>query len=66
MKKILNYFKSILTRVSFDEKLFEKELVKAIKALIAEEVQELRSWCYSTFGEQEQHRLILNKCFVRA
>lgn len=64
MKKMLNYFKSILTRVSFDSKLFEKELLKAIKSLVAEEVQELRTWCYSTFGEQ--HVLILNKCFVRA
>ncbi len=64
MKKMLNYFKSILTRVSFDEKLFEKELLKAIKSLIAEEVMELKSWCYATFGSQ--HGNILNRCFVRA
>ncbi len=64
MKKMLNYFKSILTRVSFDDKLFEKELLKAIKTLIADEVQELRAWCYANFGEQ--HGLILNRCFVRA
>lgn len=64
MKKMLNYFKSILTRVSFDANLFEKELLKAIKSLVAEEVMELRTWCYATFGDQ--HGLILNKCFVRA
>jgi len=64
MKKMLNYFKSILTRVSFDEKLFEKELLKAIKSLIADEVMELRTWCYATFSEQ--HGLILNRCFIRA
>ena len=64
MKKMLNYFKSILTRVSFDEKLFEKELLKAIKSLIADEVMELKTWCYTTFGDQ--HGLILNRCFVRA
>jgi len=64
MKKMLNYFKSILTRVSFDEKLFEKELLKAIKSLIAEEVMELKTWCYATFSEQ--HGLILNRCFIRA
>jgi len=63
MKKMLNYFKSILTRVSFDAKLFEKELLKAIKSLIADEVMELRAWCYATFSEQ--HELILNRCFVR-
>ncbi|HMJ69880.1 MAG TPA: hypothetical protein VK508_13340 [Cyclobacteriaceae bacterium] len=62
MKKMLNYFKSILTRVSFDAKLFEKELLKAIKSLIADEIMELRSWCYATFGDQ--HELILNRCFV--
>lgn len=60
--KMLNYVKTVLTRVSFDARLFEKELRKAIRALIAEEVQELRSWCYATFGEQ--HRAILNRCFV--
>ncbi|MEI9918806.1 MAG: hypothetical protein WDO14_08380 [Bacteroidota bacterium] len=64
MKKMLNYFKSILNKVSFDAKLFEKELLKAIKSLVADEVMELRSWCYATFGEQ--HGLILNRCFVRA
>lgn len=63
MKKMLNYFKSILTRVSFDAKIFEKELVKAIKTLIVEEVQELRTWCYTTFGSQ--HQAILDRCFVR-
>jgi hypothetical protein len=63
MKKMLNYFKSILTRVSFDARIFEKELRKAIKTLIAEEVQELRAWCYANFGNQ--HEAILDRCFVR-
>jgi hypothetical protein len=63
MKKMLNYFKSILTRVSFDAKIFEKELAKAIKSLIAEEVQELKTWCYTTFVGQ--HEAILDRCFVR-
>ncbi|HZY78043.1 MAG TPA: hypothetical protein VFE50_00875 [Cyclobacteriaceae bacterium] len=65
MKKMLNYFKSILTRVSFDANLFEKELLKAIKSLVADEVVELRSWCYATFGDQP-HVLILNRCFIRS
>lgn len=64
MKKMLNYFKSILTRVSFDARLFEKELTKAIKSLIAEELQELKAWCYANF--EDQHEAILNRCFVRA
>jgi hypothetical protein len=64
MKKMLNYFKSILTRVSFDARLFEKELRKAIKTLVGDEVLELRSWCYSNF--RSQHEAILNRCFVLA
>lgn len=62
--KMLNYFKTILSRVSFDARLFEKELRKAIKMLIAEELQELRSWCYANYGNQ--YRAILNRCFVVA
>jgi hypothetical protein len=62
--KMLNYFKTILSRVSFDALLFEKELRKAIKSLIADEVQELRKWCYTNFGNE--HEAILNRCFVIA
>jgi hypothetical protein len=60
---MLNYVKTVLTRVSFDARLFEKELRKAIKMLIAEEVAELRSWCYANFRD---HQAILNRCFVTA
>ena len=60
---MLNYAKKVLTRVSFDARLFEKELRKAIKSLIADEVQELRNWCYANFGD---HTAILNRCFVVA
>ncbi len=62
--KMLNYFKTILSRVSFDARLFEKELRKAIKLLIAEELRELRNWCYANYGNQ--YRAILNRCFVIA
>lgn len=60
---MLNYAKKVLTRVSFDARLFEKELRKAIKMLISEELQELRNWCYANFGS---HQAILNRCFVVA
>ncbi|MFM7430920.1 MAG: hypothetical protein ACKO1F_13595 [Flammeovirgaceae bacterium] len=62
--RMLNYFKTILSRVSFDARLFEKELRKAIKMLIAEELQELRNWCYANYGSE--HQAILNRCFVIA
>ena len=61
---MLNYVKTVLTRVSFDARLFEKELRKAIKMLVAEEIKELRNWCYATFGNE--HPAILNRCFVMA
>lgn len=60
---MLKYVKTVLTRVSFDARLFEKELRKAIKLLIAEEILELKSWCYSTFRD---HQAILNRCFIPA
>ena len=60
---MLNYVKTVLTRVSFDARLFEKELRKAIKMLIADEILELKSWCYANFGG---HQAILNRCFVSA
>jgi hypothetical protein len=62
--KMLNYVKNVLSRVSFDARLFEKELRKAIKVLIAEEIQELKNWCYANYGSE--HRAILNRCFVVA
>ncbi|MFZ6013591.1 MAG: hypothetical protein ACOYXT_24850 [Bacteroidota bacterium] len=61
---MLNYAKTVLSKVSFDALLFEKELRKAIKNLIAEEVNELKQWCYTRFGNQ--HEAILNRCFVVA
>ena len=61
---MLKYVKTILTRVSFDARLFEKELRKAIKMLVGEEIRELRDWCYNQFGNQ--HQAILNRCFVVA
>ena len=60
--KMLNYFKTVLKKVSFDARLFEKELRKAIRTLIAEELQELRSWCYANY--ESQYGAVLNRCFV--
>jgi hypothetical protein len=61
---MLNYVKTVLTKVSFDAKLFEKELKKAIEVLIGAEIQELKQWCYNLFGKE--HKAILNRCFVVA
>lgn len=47
---MLEYFKIILSKVSFDGKLFEKELKKAIKSLVEEDLPDLKRWCYDKFG----------------
>ncbi|MEM0940010.1 MAG: hypothetical protein AAF600_07025 [Bacteroidota bacterium] len=59
---MLEYFKTILSKVSFDKRLFEKELKKAIESLVDHEVNLLREWCYQNFDQQ--HRPILNDCFA--
>jgi hypothetical protein len=61
---MLNYVKLILSKVSFDRSLFEKELKKAIVMLIPIEVLELKQWCVENFGHI--YSLIINRCFVRA
>lgn len=48
---MLNYVKTILTKVSFDKGLFEKELSKAVEKLTYSDLAELRTWCYSNFSE---------------
>ncbi len=61
---MLEYFKTILSKVSFDRWLFEKELKKAIKSLVPDEIMTLRDWCYDQFGQVYQ--AILDKCFKKA
>jgi hypothetical protein len=41
--------KEILQKVSFDKKLFKKELIKAKKWLKSEEHMQLKAWCLATF-----------------
>lgn len=60
---MLEYFKTILSKVSFDRNLFEKELRKAIKALVPDEVEKLRQWCYKKF--HREYRLVLQSCFYQ-
>ena len=61
---MLEYVKTILIKVSFDKRLFEKELNKALNSLIADEVEELRRWCYKQF--YDIHPQVLQRCFVMA
>ena len=59
---MLDYVKSILSKVSFDKKLFEKELVKAIALLVENELRSFKEWCYKNFSNN--HADILSKHLV--
>lgn len=51
-KNMLEYSKELLSKVSFDVKLFKKELAKAYQHLLDEEIEELRKWVITNFGSQ--------------
>lgn len=59
---MLEYIKIILQKVSFDHRLFEKELRKAIRMLMPEEIKKLKLWCYERFGSN--HQPILDRVFL--
>lgn len=62
MNTMLEYFKMILKKVSFDRFLFEKELRKSIARLVPPEVDVLRDWCYQNFSSRYQ--AILDRNFA--
>jgi len=47
---MLEFCKDILLKVSFNRKLFKKELTKSVNWLNEREQLMLRSWCIATFG----------------
>lgn len=57
----VEYVKMVLSKVSFDVSLFEKELFKALSDLLPAEVAELKNWCYSHFSQDLVP--VLNKVF---
>ena len=59
---MLEFKKRVLQKVSFDLLLFEKELMKATKWLMDEELIELKTWCYDTFGDR--YKDVMDKCFT--
>lgn len=63
-RKIFDYTKSVLERVSFDASLFCKELEKALKVLLPYEIEQLTDWLLSFTKEKPELRdclLIINK-----
>ncbi|PHQ58704.1 MAG: hypothetical protein COC08_09890 [Maribacter sp.] len=59
-KAMLEYTKTVLKKVSFDTKLFCKELKKAISMLLPEEIEELKLWLqqFTTDKPELQQSLI--------
>jgi hypothetical protein len=59
---MLELGKKILSVVSFDPALFQKELHKAIRSLKdADDLKKLREWCIKEFGKK--HPLIIRQAF---
>ncbi|MFC6998475.1 hypothetical protein [Rufibacter roseus] len=58
---MLEYVKLILDKVSFDPKLFEKELRKSMRMLVRNELEALQAWCYKRFPSS--YYTILDKVF---
>ncbi len=60
---MIDLYKEILLKVSFDKLLFQKELNKALKWLKgSEELDSFKKWCNSKFGKE--YKDVLNLAFV--
>lgn len=59
---MLEYVKIVLMKVSFDRRLFEKELRKGLNLLMPTEIKEFMDWCYRNFSKI--YEPVLNKYFV--
>ncbi len=51
---MLEYYKTVLQKVSFDVKLFSKELKKAISKLLPEEIEELKTWLHNFITDKPE------------
>jgi len=59
---MLELTKKILTKVSFDSHLFQKELDKALKWITdTEEIKKFQEWCIKEFGTK--YPTIIKKAF---
>lgn len=49
---MFEYSKMILEKVSFEPRIFKKELRKALRQSTQEEIKHLMSWCREKFGKR--------------
>lgn len=59
-RMIYDYTKNVLEKVSFDAKLFMKELKKAIRILLPYELEHLKNWLLFFTSEKPE----LRKCLI--
>ncbi|MEY8021047.1 hypothetical protein AB8P51_09460 [Muriicola sp. SD30] len=55
-RAMLEYYKTVLQKVSFDAKLFSKELQKAISKLLPYEIEELKHWLLGFITDKPELR----------
>ena len=51
-RKMMEFSKQVLQKVSFDHRLFKKELIKARRWLGQHDQLVLKAWCLATFGHE--------------
>jgi len=51
-RKMMELSKQVLQKVSFDPRLFRKELMKAARWVGQRDQLLLKAWCLATFGHQ--------------
>ena len=49
-RKMMEFSKQVLQKVSFDKRLFKKELIKARRCVGQHDHLVLKAWCLATFG----------------
>lgn len=49
-RKMMEFSKQVLQKVSFDRRLFRKELIKARRWVGQHDQLVLKAWCLATFG----------------
>jgi len=52
---MFEYSKMILEKVSFEPRIFKKELRKALRQSTKEEFNQLMSWCREKFGKKTRY-----------
>jgi len=59
----IRYAKEVLTKVSFEKNIFERELKKFLKIISPEQQSELELWCRDKF--EKDHKAIINSAFPK-